>query len=146
LTAVTRPAMLDSWTGDVAALLNLFDRTRPLAFESISPGRANVKVEADGPGWVIVSQLADPEWTAAWDLGSKENPGEVVEILPTFRRRPSDGGWQRIRVYGTTERTLELTYRGNDVLAGLWISAVAWLAWGIGLVVLWGRERRRLQA
>ena len=38
LTALARPAMLDSWSGEVGPLLDLFDRARPLAAECAIPG------------------------------------------------------------------------------------------------------------
>ncbi len=45
---------------------------------------------SDGPAWVIMSQLADPQWTARW---IKENEKWVAddEIVPTFRKKANRG-------------------------------------------------------
>ncbi|MGC8638647.1 MAG: hypothetical protein ACP5XB_02075 [Isosphaeraceae bacterium] len=133
LTAIPRPAMLDSWTGDLRSLLDLFDRAKPLATEARSSERLDVSLDVDGPGWVIVSQLADPQWRAWWS-GEKELEGPA-EILPTFRLGERAGGWQRVWVPGAGRWTLHLEYNAHDVYVGLLISGVAWLAWGLGLVL-----------
>ncbi len=49
LTEVTRPAMLDSWAGDVEPVLELFDRARPLKMERRSPDRADLAVDVEAP-------------------------------------------------------------------------------------------------
>jgi hypothetical protein len=132
LTAVPVPAMLDSWSGELEPLLDLFDRARPLPAESLSSQRVDVGVKCAEPGWVIVSQMADPQWQAGWT--SESGYDRAPAILPTFRRKESDGGWQRVRVPGPGRWTLHLEYVARDVQQGLAISAAAWLAWGLLLV------------
>ena len=54
-------------------------------------------IEATTPGWVIVSQLADPNWKARWinlDNSSNTEP----EIRPAFRKGVESIGWQCIDV------------------------------------------------
>lgn len=141
LTEVTRPAMLDSWSGNVESVLELFDRARPLKLERPSPEHVELAVEVDSPGWVLITQLADPQWHARWkDEAGLEVP---AEILPTFRRSTSEGGWQRVQVPGPGRWTLHLDYQAHDVREGLAISAVAWLAWGVALAITFRRQRRR---
>ena len=141
LTVVSRPAMLDFWSGDLEPLLELLDRARPLRAESRSTLGLDVAVDADGPGWVIVSQLADPQWVARWsgDWAREER----AEVLATFRRKESEGGWQRVRVPGAGRQTLHLDYVARDVTLGLRASALAWVVWGLMLFAVAGRSRNR---
>ena len=78
--------------------------------------------------WVIVSQLADPQWTARWIGvdGQEERPGE---ILPAFRKEGQPGGWQCLAVPPPGRWTLRLEYDARDVAEGAAISTIAWLSW-----------------
>src|SRR5262249_45312018 len=117
LTAVNPPAMLDVWTGDTGPLLDLFDRARPLEAERPSSLAWEIPVDAEAEGWVIVSQLADPQWQARWT--GRDGQGErLAEILPTFRHDDSAGGWQRVRVPGPGRWVLHLEYAAHDVDLG----------------------------
>ena len=124
LTAVSRPAMLEIWAGDLEPLLELFDQASPLREESRGTQLMDVSVDADAPGWVIITQLADPQWRARWL--DRDGQGEFpAEILPTFRRNGSEGGWQRVRVPGPGRWTLHLEYVASDVAQGLAISSAS---------------------
>jgi hypothetical protein len=128
LTAVSLPAMLEIWEGDIEPLLKLLDQASPLREESRGNQLMDVSVDADAPGWVIITQLADPQWRARWL--NRDGQGEIpAEILPAFRRNGSEGGWQRIRVPGPGRWTLHLEYVATDVSQGLAISSVSWLIW-----------------
>jgi hypothetical protein len=135
LTAANPPAMLDVWTGETGPLLDLFDRARPLEAERPSSLAWEIPVDAEADGWVIITQLADPQWRARWTGrdGQAERPAEV---LPTFRRDDSAGGWQRVRVPSPGRWVLHLEYAARDVEQGLWISALAWPAWCSILAVM----------
>ena len=145
LTAVSRPAMLESWAGDLDPLLELFDRASPLREESRGAQLMDVSVDADAPGWVIITQLADPQWRARWldRSGQEELP---AEILPTFRRSDSEGGWQRVRVPGPGRWTLHLEYVATDVTQGLAISSASWLAWCLMIAAAAVRARAKEMA
>ena len=99
-----------------------------------APDRADVAVDAEAPGWVLVTQLADPQWQAGW---TDEAGAERCRRRSCRRSggRERDGGWQRVRVPGPGRWTLHLEYQARDVREGLAISAVAWLAWGIALAI-----------
>jgi hypothetical protein len=142
LTAVARPAMLETWSGDVGPLLELFDRARPLPLVRHTSEHLEVNVEADAAGWIIVTQLADPQWQARW-IGRDDRDQASVEILPAFRRGPGEGGWQRVRVPGPGRWTLRMKYVAVDVVQGLYVSAAAGLAWVITLAWVAARSRRR---
>ena len=58
--------ILDDWSGDPKDILPLFDRAEPLHVESLRPEEWTIPLFADEPGWVIVSQLHDPQWKARW--------------------------------------------------------------------------------
>jgi hypothetical protein len=142
LTAVTRPAMLDDWNGDPGPLLELFDQASPLRAEARSSQRLEVSAEGSAGDWVIVTQLADPQWQARWT--SRDGQGDrSADILPSFRRDESDGGWQRVKVPAAGRWTLHLEYVAGDVVRGLMISALAWLVWGCLLAGAAVRARRR---
>ena len=132
--------MLDVWEGDFKPLFELFDRASPLREESRGTQLMEVSVDADAPGWVIITQLADPQWRARWL--DRNGQGEIpAEIVPTFRRKGSDGGWQRLRVPGTGHWTLRLEYVATDVSQGLAISGASWLIWCLSIAAVAVRAR-----
>jgi hypothetical protein len=142
LTAVARPAMLETWSGEVWPLLELFHRARPVTVERHTSQVLEVNVETDEAGWIIVTQLADPQWHGRWIVLDTEDQ-TPAEIVPAFRRGPSDGGWQRVRVPGPGRWTLRMEYRAVDIAQGLGVSATAALLWVIALVWATARSTRR---
>ena len=145
LTAVSRPAMLENWAGDLEPLLELFDRASPLRAESRGAQLMDVSVDADAPGWVIITQLADPQWRASWL--DRDSQGEFpTEILPAFRRNGSEGGWQRVRVPGPGRWTLHLEYVATDITEGLAISSASWLIWCLMIAAAAVRARGKEMA
>jgi hypothetical protein len=133
LLPLTEPAeadILDEWSGDPRELLPVFERAEPLAALCWQPGEWTIWLDAVEPAWVIVSQLADPQWTARW-IG-QEGQGESDEaILPSFRKPGEPGGWQRVLVPGRGLWTLRLEYQPSDVILGVAISTIAWAVWVI---------------
>ena len=125
---IPRPGVLDEWSGEAAEILAILREAEPLATESYRPEEWTISVDAAEPAWVIVSQLADPEWKARWiDLDGRRN-GED-KIVPTFRKKGELGGWQRVKVPAPGRWTLRLEYDASDVELGLAISTVAWMSW-----------------
>ena len=87
----------------------------------------SLAVELSHPGHVVVVDGFHDGWRASVD-------GRATETLRAnaiFRAVATPAGAHEI----------ELVYRPGAVLAGLSISALAWLACGIGLAVAW-REKR----
>jgi hypothetical protein len=134
--------MLETWSGEVGPLLELFDRARPVALERRTSRRLEVNVETGAAGWIVVSQLADPQWQGRW-IGLDSEDQAPAEILPTFRRGLSEGGWQRVRVPGPGRWTLRMEYVAVDIARGLAVSAAAALLWVIALAWAAARSRRR---
>jgi hypothetical protein len=144
-------SILDEWSGDPRDLLPLFDRAWPLASESTRPEDRSIVVETGEAGWVIVSQLDDPQWTAHW-IGL-EGQGEYVRpIRPVFRTaNQAAGGWQAIKAPYDGRWTLRLTYEPHDLVEGAAASIVAWIAWAFtalatGLRRKAGRVNTRIPA
>jgi hypothetical protein len=131
LTEVADPAILDEWSGDPMEILALLERAEPLAATSPRPEEWEIWVDAGPPAWVIVSQLADPQWKARW-IGLEGQGRRDDPILPAFRKRGEPGGWQRVEVPGRGRWTLRLEYEPRDVAEGIAISTLAWLAWLAG--------------
>jgi hypothetical protein len=132
-TDVLRPQVLDEWSGDPREILSILDRAQPLASESSRPEEWTIPVKADEPSWVILSQLADPEWQARW-VGPDRPMRLEQDILPTFRRAGETGGWQRVKVPAPGCWTLRLEYDARDVAEGLAISTLAWMSWTVAAV------------
>ena len=87
----------------------------------------------DEPGWVIVSQLADPQWTARWiGLDGQGNAARQDSAGLPKGREP--GGWQCFEVPAPGRWTLRLEYDARDVAEGAAISTVAWLSWMLAAV------------
>ena len=129
LTGDEDESMLDEWTGDPRDILPLFARAEPLMVVRSRPEDLTIMVQADQPGWVIVSQLDDPQWSARWS--SVEGEGDYDwEILPAFRK-PGEtaGGWQHIKVPFNGRWSLRLTYEPRDIVEGTAISIMAWVSW-----------------
>jgi hypothetical protein len=140
---VADPEVLDVWSGDHREILNILRTATPLPCDSPRPEEWTISVSADGPSWVIISQLADPQWTARW---FKEGDGRIgeEEILPTFRKQGEPGGWQRVRVPGAGRWTLRLEYQSRDVALGTALSTIAWASWLLAAVRA-GYPRREVQ-
>ena len=124
---------LDDWSGDVRAMLAILDASKPLAVESAGPEEWSISVKVDGLAWVIVSQLADPQWTARW-IGMDGQGVRPGKILPAFRKESQPGGWQCVAVPPRGRWTLRLEYDARDVAEGAAISTVAWLSWMLAAV------------
>jgi hypothetical protein len=124
-------------------VLAAFRQAMPLTYRSPVPEQVEIDVETAGPGFVIITQLAHPNWSARWVRPSGEERGAA--ITPIFNS-PGELGWQAVAVPQTRDKrlTLKLTYSGHDVTQGLIVSAMAWLVWLIGLVVS-RRPRARLR-
>ncbi|MFI5457459.1 MAG: hypothetical protein ACHRXM_18605 [Isosphaerales bacterium] len=138
---VPEPGVLDEWSGDPREILAILRGAQPLASTSSRPEEWTISVTADEPAWVIVSQLADPQWRARWV--DRDGPwANEKEILPTFRKRGEAGGWQRIAVPAPGRWTLRLEYDARDVAMGLAISTVAWMAWMTAAVFVGFRAAR----
>ena len=134
LDSIDNPVKLEESSGDPRDVLKIMDSARPLESESARPDEWIISVKTDDPAWVIVSQLADPQWTALW-IGLDEQGVVAGEILPAFRRESHPGGWQRIAVPGSGRWTLRLKYDARDVAEGAVVATIAWLCWLV--VVLW---------
>ena len=124
---------LDDWSGDVRTMLALLDVSEPLSGESATPEEWTISVEVDGPAWVIVSQLADPQWTARW-IGVDGQEARPGKILPAFRKEGQPGGWQCLAVPPPGRWTLRLEYDARDVAEGAAISTIAWLSWMLAVL------------
>ena len=141
---------LANWSGDPRAILPLFDRSDPLPAESESPEEWTISLWTNEPGWVIVSQLYDPQWKAHWvDL---DHEFEVEStILPAFQKYGEPGGWQRVEVPGEGRWLLRLEYEPRDVMQGAAIATIAWSSWLVCAItigfqaVAGGRFRTRQQ-
>ena len=110
-------AVLDDWSGDPQEILAIFDGAQPLDAECSRPEEWTISVDDGEWGWVIVSQLADPQWQAHW-IGLDGQGEYDVPILPTFRKENEPGGWQRVEVPGPGRWTLRLNYDAHDVVDG----------------------------
>jgi hypothetical protein len=135
LTEKSEETMLDEWTDDLDHILTLFDRAEPLGAESPRPEEWTIQVWVSEPGWVIISQLHDPQWTARW-IGLEGQGEKDMPILPAFRRWGEPGGWQRVEAPGEGFWLLRLEYDPRDAAEGAAISTIAWTAWWIGALSL----------
>jgi hypothetical protein len=119
---------LDHWSGDVRELLGILDAAEPLVVHSARPEEWTISVQVKEDAWVILSQLADPQWQARW-VGEEGQPMIHGNVLPAFRKESQPGGWQCLAVPPSGHWTLRLEYDARDVAEGAAISLVAWLSW-----------------
>jgi hypothetical protein len=130
---VADPEVLDDWSGDPREILRVLETATPLPYDSPRPEELIISVTADGPAWVIISQLADPQWTARWIEADRAWVGDD-EIFPTFQKQGEPGGWQRVRVPAAGRWTLRLEYHAQDLALGTALSIVAWVSWLLGAI------------
>ena len=133
--------MIEESSGDPRDVLKIIDTAEPLESESVRPDEWTISVATDDPAWVIVSQLADPQWTARW-IGLDDQGVLTAEILPAFRRGSRPGGWQRIAVPGSGRWTLRLEYDARDVTEGAVISTIGWVCWILAAISMTIQCRR----
>jgi hypothetical protein len=98
-----------------------------LGSRSPSPEVIEVPVNAEAPGWVILSVLDDPEWRGEWVDERGARPAALNRVFAG----QGEAGWVGVSTSGPTHATLRLTYSGVAAYRGLTISGVAWLAWAL---------------
>jgi hypothetical protein len=131
-SAVSQPHLLDAWSGRASEVLAVMEDAMPVRDECARPEEWTIPVTVDEDSWLIVSQLADPQWTAQLivpEVGS----GMSVPILPAFPTRGEPGGWQRVHIPGPGRWIVRLSYESRDLAWGLAISTIAWISWMIVL-------------
>ncbi len=106
-------------------VFHYLESAEPLRWRSPLPERVEVEVPDVGEGYVLLTQLDDPEWRAVWRGPSGERPATIVRLFVN----ESGAGWQGVRVPGPGRWTLRLVYRGRAAAEGLAVSGVAWLGW-----------------
>ncbi len=121
-------SVLEDWSGDPRQILPLFDRAVSLPAESSSPESWTIPIWASEPGWVIVSQLHDPQWRALWIEQDRELEFEA-EVKSAFSKFREPGGWQRVEIPGEGRWILRLEYEPRDVMEGAAIATIAWSSW-----------------
>jgi hypothetical protein len=119
-------------------VIGVLEGARPLSWSSDVPERFTVDVEADGAGWVVISQLDDPEWHGRWSGPEGEKAAEIVRVLGN-----RVAGWQGIPVPGKGRWTLNLTYQGRAARIGLAVSLASWCVWLAAYAILKRRESQR---
>jgi hypothetical protein len=134
------PPVFDDGSEDPGAILAVFKSAHPLEAESSCPENWTINVETDQPSWVIISQLADPQWQASW-CDSRGKDAGPAEILQTFHKAGEAGGWQRVAVPGPGCWMLRLEYDAADAAYGLAISVIAWMGWLLGILKVRLRAR-----
>ena len=100
--------------------------------ESRKPEEWTIWVEASEPGWVIVSQLADPQWKARWI-----NAGSALGQRRADPARVSQKGRARgLAVHRGPRGRATGLYAWNMTRKtppiGMGISIIAWAGWLIG--------------
>ncbi|MFO0907722.1 MAG: hypothetical protein U0794_05070 [Isosphaeraceae bacterium] len=119
-------------------ILSTLADAQPLKVSRPDPEHLTVDYDVAGPGLILVTQLADPQWTATQKWNGRVEP---VPIRRAFGREGA-GAWQLMSVAEAGRGTLELAYRADDVFLGLAVSGFALLIWG-GLWLGAGRFDRQ---
>ncbi len=119
--------ILAQWSGDVREILALVREAFPLLEISSTPEQSSILVDTDEPGWIMISRLHDPQWSASWaDEDGTIRDAEILSACPQASRA---GGWQRIRVENPGRSMLELEYLSDDVELGIGLSILAGSSW-----------------
>jgi hypothetical protein len=132
------PEAASEWlaTHDVAASAVVEGLPQPIEWP-VNPGAAEIKawspdqieVRVDGPGWLVLSEIIAPDWTAAID-------GEPTAVLPT------DLTLRGVYVpWGA--HTVKLTYQPKRVYAGMLLSFLSLIVCGAAIAFLSFKQDRR---
>jgi len=130
---VTGADILGDWSGKPVDILRVIDKAMPLPTESVKPEEWSIWIEASERGWVVVSQLADPQWKARWNNLDRPWVSDA-EIKPAFRRANEAGGWQCIEVPEAGRWMLHLEYESPAAAAGMGVSVIAWTGWIVAML------------
>ena len=96
---VKEAAIVGAWSGDPRDIIRVLRNAVPLTAESRAPEEWTILINTTAPGWVIVTQLADPQWKARWI--NLANTGKAqAAIRPAFRKGNESTGWQCVDVPG----------------------------------------------
>ncbi len=126
-------AIVDDWSGDPGHILRVLKDATPLEARSRTPEDWTIPIDAAEPGWVIVAQVADPQWKAyAIDPDGSSETERVIR--PAFRKGTESTGWQAIKISAAGRWTVRLEYEAQDVLTGLTISVIACTCWLIAML------------
>jgi hypothetical protein len=116
---------------------------RPSPLAAASQGRAavvrqgtdwlEIEAEVASPSVLLVTDAWSPAWRARPLEGSSASDYEVMPANYALRAVPLGAGRHRLR----------LEYAPASWLAGFAVSALAWMAWIIAVVLLYRRERNR---
>jgi hypothetical protein len=139
IAKVPDPLVFSRWSGDPQDVLPVFQSATPVQINSPYPEKQTVFLRADEPTWLILTQLADPQWTGWW-FDADGNPEREARIIPTFHKVGERGGWQCVAVPGPGCWMLRLEYQAADAKTGLAISVIAWNCWIMGV---WTCQPRR---
>jgi hypothetical protein len=113
---------------DARRVLATLREARPLARRAAVPERIEVDLDGEEPGYVLITQLDDPEWAGTWIGPEGERPAGLVRLFANAH----GAGWIGAkRPAGPGPWTLQLTYRGRAASRGLAVSLVAWLVWAL---------------
>ena len=109
--------LLDDWSGNPLEILGVLGKAAPLSAESPKPEEWTIWIDAAEPGWVIVTQIADPHWKARW---IKQGAQRILDpdIRPVFRKGNESIGWQCIEVPEPGLWGLRLEY--DTARGGIW--------------------------
>jgi hypothetical protein len=139
LTETTSHAILGDWSGDPLDVLRIIEKAEPLELASADPEHRRLDVRSEAESIVVVSELADPLWKAAW---TNTDGLERESIVERAFGMPNLGAWQAVRVPGRGQWTLRLSYSGRDVYEGLTISGIS-ITLMAALYYVYGRKPAR---
>ncbi|MDX2038447.1 MAG: hypothetical protein SFX72_17510 [Isosphaeraceae bacterium] len=115
----------------VAEILRLMQSAQPLTATRERPEIVRVAVPAGLTGWVVVTQLAHPGWSAVWESPRGDLSATIEPVL---------GGFTGVPKREPEASVLRLEYRERTFIPSAIVSAIAWSAW-LGLLVA-TRDRR----
>lgn len=101
---------------------------QPAVFLRDDPEDVTIKVNASGPGWLVLRDNFFPGWTARVD-------GRDADILP------ADFAFRAVRLDAAGEHTVSFRYRPASLQIGLASTLCAVLFCGLVLVLAWRRNR-----
>ena len=141
---VDEAAFLDDWSGDPRQVRRVFEKAEPLPFEAKTPDECTITVEALERGWVIVTQLADPQWSARVDQTWDSTGPLTTSSGRRFAGQTSRAGGSVLKFRHPAAGRLRSDYEARDVELGLGFSVIAWAGWLIAVIrtiALSGRKR-----
>ena len=123
LTSENSRAVFGELSGNPLTITALLKSARPLNVIRYGPEQREIHVETTAPSLLILSELADPEWTRDARRKARLRPADPAGVRPVRTREPGRLSESRHQALGFSDYTIGGVMSGRDSLFLAWPSS-----------------------